>query len=174
MTQEIIFIKMAEDFASSVVSLRKSSESACLRGISTRLNDARRQVHRDVSKLGANPKALTVTNCIQMNILPKGFTSSLNTKLGLEVGHKLKEFPVSTMLDSVLPEAFFRHICVEAYRLAKEESGKYYTGEELQERFTFNLNMHLPESCRLGLSGTVFKPHTPNAHFSLVLTDLVG
>ncbi|QAU04254.1 hypothetical protein [Photobacterium phage PDCC-1] len=173
MSKEIIFIKMAEDFASSVVSLRKSSESACLRGISTRLNDARRQVHREVTHLGAKPGTLTVSNCIQMTVLPKGFTSTLNTKLGLKNGLKYKEFPVTNDLKRVLPEEFFRHICVESYRLAKEENGKYFTGEDLQERFVDQLNNHLPEDSRLGLSGTIFNPHTPSASFNLVLTDLV-
>ncbi|AUR81044.1 hypothetical protein FDJ25_gp178 [Vibrio phage Aphrodite1] len=164
---------MAEDFASSVVSLRKSSESACLRGISTRLNDARRQLHREVSRLGAKPGTLTVTNCIQMEVLPKGFTSTLKTKLGLKMDLKYREFPVDHNLKSVLPEDYFRHICIESYRIAKEQDGKYFTGEQLQERFTELLNTHLPEESKLGLSGTILHPWTHNAQFRLTLTDLV-
>lgn len=174
MKQEIIFIKMAEDFASSVVSLRKSNDATCLRGIGTRLYDARRQVHRAVSKLGAKPGTLTVSNCINMEISLKDFKATLNTKLGLKSDLKYSEYPVHNKLDSVLPEEFFRHVCIESYRLAKEEDGKYFTGEELQQRFTERLNGHLPDDSKLGLSGTVFHPHTHKAAFSLTLTDLVG
>lgn len=172
MSNDIIFTKMADDFGASVATLRTESMETLLRGIGVRLGDARRQLIRGAKSLAGNVNHLTASNYVGIEILTKGMTTTLHSKLAMPVGHSIKEYPVSKQLGKVLPEEYFRHLCVEAYRLAKEDENKVYTGEELQERFTMMLNHQLPADAKIGLSGTVFRPHTVYTHFSLKLTDL--
>lgn len=173
MSQDIIFSRMADDFAASVAGFRNGQESAYFRNIGTRLYDARRHLHRSVSKMGVSPSKLDVSNFVRINVKTIGVETELCSKLSMRVGTHVQELPVATKLGKVLPDDFFRHICVESYRIAKGDEEKYFTGEELQERFTEQLNLHLPKDCRLGLSGSIDRPYSEHVTFSLKLTDLV-
>lgn len=174
MTTTTLFVNNAQDFSGAIASFRGVAELDGLRNIAQCLHTARRALHTGVTKLGAKASQLTVTNYVEFEIDNSKMEYSLHSKLSTTYKHRVDELPVHVELGHVFHEEFFRHICIESYRIAKGDEDKYYTGEELQDRFTEQLNGMLPKGCCLGLSGIISRPYTPYVSFKLKLTDVMG
>ncbi|UVD32162.1 hypothetical protein [Vibrio phage phiKT1028] len=172
MKQEQIFNKVVSDFSAGVLGFRNGNQTQALNNIANHLRSARHGLRRSIQPM-AGKQPLTVSNYLEISIDLKSFRTDLCSKLSLGEGVNLRELPIKSPLTEVLREDYFRHVCIEAYRKAKREEEHYFTGETLHERFIDELNNQLPEGARLGLSGSIHRPHTPHTSFVLKLTDLV-
>lgn len=171
MNQEQIFNKVVSDFSAGVVGFRNNDRVKRLNNLATHLKSARHNLKRCVQPM-AGKQDLSVSNYIELEINLSEFKPSLCSKLTLGRGHNERELPIKLPLQNVIREDYFRHLCIEAYRLAKQEDEHYFTGDVLHERFVAELHNQLPEGSRIGVSGTISFPHTPKTSFVLKITDL--
>lgn len=171
MTQEAIFNKVISDFSAGIVGFRNNDRVKRLNNLATHLKSARYNLKHCIQPM-AGKQDLSVSNYLELEINLGEFKPSLCSKLTLGRGHNEREMPIKLPLQNVIREDYFRHLCIEAYRLAKQEGERYFTGDELHERFVSELHAQLPEDSRIGISGSIYFPHTPKTSFVLKITDL--
>lgn len=171
MKQEQIFNKVISDFSAGVLGFRNNDRARRLNNLANHLKSARYNLKNQIQPM-AGGQSLSVSNYIELEINLHEFKSSLCSKLTLGQGNQEREMPIRLPLTNVIREDYFRHLCIEAYRLAKQEEERYFTGDELHERFVEELHKQLPPGTKIGVSGAIYFPHTPKTSFILKITDL--